>query len=335
MKQRESSPRIVSVCVTGNHAKRAGQNAKRLIVMRTAASAISEAIDFDRLDAVVFPAGFFRLRRSLGHLPGPDRMRRLDASKIGRAAREACVLLEPRSPGVKLVVGVDSWAKVQWEVGDQFAVASDAAGTIGLARKIFPSIGDTVDAPRPTVPRLADYGAPERFIDLPSGHRAVLCACYDLLGLADHSPGSKRFNALQLLAIDQELRELGDDGFEDWREEALNTWETCLEMEAPRVALVAIHGFKRPGRECYWQRHGIAAASARLRGLVVGAAHFKSHLPEARRATLAAFKVRRKHLYEGIERKAHILTPEASLSLSCVGFDVLIRLFEGGPLRLR
>jgi len=99
------------------------------------------------------------------------------------------------------------------------------------------------------------------------------------------------------------------------------------------MALACIHNFDAPGRDSYWQRHGIAYASAALGGgLALGAAHFNYTLPAAGSSTLAAFKVRRSHLSAGAHRPAHRHEALASVFIEGDGRDkprALIRLFEG------
>src|SRR3546814_13817575 len=102
----------------------------------------------------------------------------------------------------------------------------------------------------------------------------MLAACYGLFGLTEDwpKPGARSRN----------IRALWDDGryFDGHearriRQQAVSAWRNLLAAQKPRLALCAIHGFKRPGLDGFWQRHGIAAASAALKGgIVLGAAPF-------------------------------------------------------------
>jgi hypothetical protein len=106
-----------------------------------------------------------------------------------------------------------------------------------------------------------------------------------------------------------------------------------LKESRPDMALACIHDFDAPGRDSYWQRHGIAYASAALGGsLALGAAHFRYALPAAGSSTLAALGVRRSHLSAGAHRQAHRHEPLASVLIESDGRDkpkAHIRLFEG------
>jgi hypothetical protein len=76
-----------------------------------------------------------------------------------------------------------------------------------------------------------------------------------------------------------------------------------LDQKRPSIAIAVIHRFKRPGLDGYWQRHGIATASAVLGGFAVGAAHF-GRLPESHEAPLAASHVPARHIAAGNHRRA-------------------------------
>jgi hypothetical protein len=83
----------------------------------------------------------------------------------------------------------------------------------------------------------------------------------------------------------------GHEGFRASRDSSFAAWADLVAARAPDVLLATIHAFERPGLDDYWQRHGIAHASAAHGGaLAVGAAHFLKSLPEYG-STLAAYGV--------------------------------------------
>jgi hypothetical protein len=101
------------------------------------------------------------------------------------------------------------------------------------------------------------------------------------------------------------------------RQELITAWRHLLRDQQVDVALAAIHRFEAPGLDGYWQRYGIASASAALhRGLAVGAAHFRRALPAIEASTLAAAGVEPEHLKQGLRRRAHRLLPVAAFALS-------------------
>jgi hypothetical protein len=116
------------------------------------------------------------------------------------------------------------------------------------------------------------------------------------------------------------------------RRELLGEWRRLIVGNKVDVALAAIHEFEAPGRDSYWQRHGIAFASAALGGgLALGAAHFRNALPEAEASTLAAFGVGRRHLTLGAHRTACQHHPIASFIMEGDGREkpaAIARLFE-------
>lgn len=93
---------------------------------------------------------------------------------------------------------------------------------------------------------------------------------------------------------------------------------------------MSIHGFEQPGRDGYWQRHGIARASAAHGGdLVVGAAHFRKGLPAPDMSTLAAYGVPRSQIADGASRRANKLVPAHSAILETPGgLRGLLRVFR-------
>jgi hypothetical protein len=95
------------------------------------------------------------------------------------------------------------------------------------------------------------------------------------------------------------------------------------------VGLGAIHNFRKPGRDNFWQRYGIQACSAALgSGLAVGAAHFLERLPGISKSTLAAANFPETYLSDKPfnERKVNEFLPKDGFYAASE--TVLIRLFE-------
>jgi hypothetical protein len=168
-------------------------------------------------------------------------------------------------------------------------------------------------------------------VTLPSGAKAILSACYDLFGLTE-TPGeaSSRYHAIRALRSGQKILRMGDQGFKQLRRQCLADWTNLLAREKPDLAIATIHGFERPGLDGFWQRHGIASASAAMQGrFVVGAAHFEDWLPASGQSTLASMGVPRRHLTAGTARKAHRLAPKDTVLIEKNGEPLaLVRLFE-------
>jgi len=114
-------------------------------------------------------------------------------------------------------------------------------------------------------------------------------------------------------------------------------WRQLLAAQSPDVALTAVHRFQQPGRDIFWQRHGLATASAALGGgLAVGAAFFTDRLPDGRdrwSSPLAACGVPREHLSQGLHRPARRFEPIAALTINRRQKGkllALVRLFDAG-----
>jgi hypothetical protein len=184
-------------------------------------------------------------------------------------------------------------------------------------------------------PSVDDYSSPERFISLSNGSVALLNSCYDLFGAADvGSEASTRRHAIQRLIHAGGQIKAGDAAFRDIRQDCLADFATLVDERQPDVLVAAIHHFEMPGRDGYWQRHGIARASARFKGaLVIGAAHFEETLP-GQGSTLAACGVPRRHLTAGVSRLAHSLAPINSLAFrTSNGIRAVLRLFDASSSR--
>jgi len=312
----------------------ARQNQNRAELVAAVVRRIRGQPSWDPIDAVLFPAGFFRLCGWFGPLPADDRLDLANASAELDVCTVAARKLGRRSPGCLIVAGVDTGnSPLRWR-GDQMIAAFDATGMIRLARKIFPVDGDTNSHTKP--PYLlfrADTNADDRTVRLPNGELAILSACYDAFVFSELAigPTGKR-RAMRYVGL--------DDGSYRWIEPdeadgllAMLDMGIC-ELE-PTVSLVAIHGFERPGGEVYWQRHGLATSSAALGGaLSVGAAHFREKLPHStEQSPLAAFRVPERQLWMSHHRKGHTFAPLDGFEVALPwdkSVRALVRLFQAG-----
>lgn len=153
-------------------------------------------------------------------------------------------------------------------------VAFAPYGVIGIGQKVWPAEGDTNwDGRPPVVCYPADFSSPHRVVTLANGSRALLCACYDVFGVAEALIGpTARMRYIRYVAADQRYDGAGA-GFVAVRRRLVAEWGQLLADQRIDVALAAVHRFQQPGRDIFWQRHGLATASAALGGgLTVGAA---------------------------------------------------------------
>lgn len=321
------SARLVSVCLLGKKAIRIRQNRLRAEFALAVIQAMKANV-WPPIDAIVFPGGYLRAKGFIGHQTHQDRCRALSHEGFWSGLKDVSKALERYSKGAVLAVGCDSAAPNDTEIGDQCCLALKAGKLVGLARKIFPAPLDTVGDYLPIVPALADYSSRHRFVGLPNGGQAMLAACYDLFGLTEDRPApGARSRHVRAIWTEGQYH----DGYQarQLRQQAIAAWRALLAAQRPRLALCAIHGFKRPGLDGFWQRHGIAAASAALKGgLVLGAAHFEKSLPKAEASTLAAIRVPAWHIEAGLNRQARRLTPVDAFEIHHAGLSALVRLYE-------
>ena len=243
-------------------------------------------VDWHPVDAIVFPGGFFRSPVYVGNRSHSERAAALEATDFGQAVMAAAYRLDAAHPGALIVVGIDSVPYSSDDHGDQMCVAFSPYGVIGIGRKVWPADGDTNwDGRPPVVCYPADFGSPHRIVTLANGSRALLCACYDVFGVAEAIVGpTARIRYIRYLAPDQRYDGAGA-GFVAVRRRLVAEWGQLLADQRVDVALTAVHRFQQPGRDIFWQRHGLATASAALGGgLAVGAAFFTDRLPDGRRS---------------------------------------------------
>lgn len=168
-----------------------------------------------------------------------------------------------QSPGALIVGGVGGPNYPDGAGGDQLCVAWTADGVAGIGRKVFPVAAETDQF----VCFEDDYRAKERLVHLPSGRSAILCACYDMFGVAER-PGRRGVQAKTIRRISShgdEVDQSSGASFRELREKCLAEWDALLTVNQVSVGLGAIHGFKQ-NSTAYWQKHGVATCSASLGG---------------------------------------------------------------------
>lgn len=312
----------------GNTATSLKDNGNRVSIVEKLTSVLRANPAWHPIDAIVLPGGFFWLSKAMGATDFRKRRTLMAGETFSSAIVTALKQLQELSPNIRLVAGVMAKPRNKTERIEQACVAFDRNGLIGIARKIFPTRNESRGR-RYMSPFVDDYRSTKRFIDLPNGSVALLNSCYDMFGTADIGgfSGGRRA-AIRALRFPHGRLLLGDDGFKASRDEGLATWAALVAAQTPDVLLATIHAFERPGLDGYWQRHGIARASAAHRGaLTIGAAHFLDSLP-SEGSTLAAYGVPKRELSAGVSRRAHSLATVHSAIVSAQGTDAILRVFE-------
>jgi hypothetical protein len=328
----------VTVCVLGRKPKRPKYNGRSIRLLERVVDAVISRVDWHPVDAIVFPGGFFRSPVYVGNQSRSERAAALEATDFGQAVTTAAYRLDAAHSSALIVVGIDSVPFSSDDHGDQMCVAFSPYGVIGIGRKVWPADGDTNWEGRPPVVCYpADFGSPHRVVTLANGSRALLCACYDVFGVTEAIVGpTARVRYIRYLAPDQRYDSAGA-GFVEVRRRLVAEWGQLLTDQRVDVALTAVHRFQQPGRDIFWQRHGLATASAALGGgLAVGAAFFTDQLPNGRAhwsSPLAACGVPREHLSQGLHRPARRFEPIAALRINGrrkAKPRALVRLFDAG-----
>lgn len=325
---------VASLCLHGVPARSMKDNTDRLALLPELVRLLQDHPEWHSLDAIVLPGGTFRLSRALGATDFERRKAILLKEQITAPIREALDQLDMLSPGLTLTAGVLATPRDISERTEQSCLAFRLGGLVGAARKIFPTRQESRGR-RFVSPFVDDFSTRSRVIALSRGSMALLNACYELFGVADLSGNTMaRRHAIRRLLTKRGMLTIGSVGFRAQRDDCLTAIGDVVSSTDLRALLVSIHGFEQSGRDGYWQRHGIARASAACGGaLVVGAAHFRKGLPEPEASTLAAYAVPRSHIADGASRRAHSLSPAHSAILETPGgLRGLVRVFRV-PLR--
>lgn len=325
-RKRKLAPRIVSVCIEGKPARKRKHNKRRSRALMAIVRSIL-AKDWGRIDAVLLPGGYFHLEKRISKLDYPARVASLQRERTFPEMKKASQSLSRRHPGAVLVLGMDSKPRGNGRPWDQVCIALRAGRIVAVASKIFPTKGDSRKDGSIIVPNADDYGSDRRFVDLPSGHHALLCACYDTFGVAEAITGpGRRANLIRWLYTKAHGRHRVRD--RDTVVKCLAAWKDSVRRNRPSVVLSAIHAFAAPASDGYWQRHGISAASAALEGaLSVGAAHF-GRLPQGPiQSILADRSAPADYLRKGTNRSLRTRHASASVEVNSMIGRLAIRVF--------
>ena len=311
--------RIVSVNVAGAEATDVEMNITRADLMEQVVNGIRDQKDWPAVDAVLFPGGTFFSPQFVGDMPYAERKRVLQAQPFAKTAMKMARKLSKKGHRALVIAGVDSIAPNGGR--EQLCVAFSPNGVAGIGRKVFPTNEDSNGkSVPPMICYEEDYNSPHRTVQLANGSNALLCACYDMFGISE-TPEGQRGKVQYIRYLNgKDPVEFGRD-FADFRKDLVGRWSQVIDNGKVDLALTAIHHFERPGRDCFYQRHGIASASARLGGgLAIGAANFSAALPRQRKdgsyqSPLAAFNVAAEHLNKASHRQAETHDPQAEFSV--------------------
>lgn len=316
---------IVTVAVLGHSSRPRPVARRRGPLLLRIATAVAARNDWSSVDAVVLPGGFFRLRKAIGSFGEEERRSAVLATKAATLSAKASCILSARHSRALLVVGMDSDPVSRKVGGDHLVTAWQDGGLVSVARKTFPTHGDTHGRLPPYPVFDLDFTSPARMAPLRTGHQVLLLGCYDAFGA--RSIVHPRHADLMAMRLARDRTGEFHTPSIQLRRYFLARWRALILAHPPDLAFCAIHGFVRPGLDGYWQRHGIAGASAALGGIpVLAAAHFNKALPRAiDRSVLAATGIPLRHLDLGLHRRMHAHNPND-------GFCLLDG--DGGPLAL-
>lgn len=308
--RRAFTTRIVSVAIRGSDKFPPPKTRARLDLLRLIVAALFNRDDWHAIEAIVLPGGYFRLKRVISLSSIRKRFARFAKNQLAAALLDIAGQLNQRWPGVAVVIGIDSDALDKRIGGDQLVAVWQGGALVALTRKAFPVDGDT-DGKEPVYfVHADDADDPGRLITLSNGAKALVLSCYDAFAVRClHGRRHVDLAAIRTIAFGKGPPRAATS---DEKRDHLRRWLAFLDAHPPDLGLIAIHRFRQAGQDGYWQRHGIAGASAALQGApVIGAAHFRRGLPSRLSASpLAAIGVPLSHLDAGAKRRAHRLAPQ-------------------------
>lgn len=300
--------RIVSVCILGQPIKDTRANAERQELLQKAICEIGNR-GWSNLDAIVLPGGFFYLDQYFGPLSYTERVAALENTSFHNICTDSCHCLSQNSPGMVIAIGVDTVEPGNpagfW--GDQLCIAWNEKGIVGIGRKVFPvspprnqDYKEENDESVHYICYAEDYRDRNRIVSLANGANTVICACYDIFGCAENPEEfilTERTRNIKYINDGTRLHQFNTpphpgsniEYFKVLRRDCVNGFHRLLKTNRVAIALGAIH--KDPSAR-YWQIHGIQACSAGIDGgLVVGAAHFSTGLPQSDEHILSACNI--------------------------------------------
>lgn len=276
-----------SLCVLGTPSKTKNDTSAKLDLTLACLTQLDKDTPF-----LVLPAGMFFHDKTLAPLLLEERLDALNALEWSKTLAKNC-------GNTAIIAGVD--IDSEDEATGQYSITIDKSGVRAVSRKIFPTKGEVATGAFIQAP---DFNDVSRFINAGQSN-AIMHTCYDIFGSVDILSGKSSPNRLSHVPSPSVKNTNKKKCYEAYAD-ILRPWAS--DTAHPFVS-VNIHHFAKPGRDIFYQRHGIASASAAFNGaLVIGAAHFEETLPNvASQSTLAAYGVPYSHLSAHFHRQAHSL----------------------------
>jgi len=280
-----------SLCLQGHPSTSSAQNQQRAALLDMSCKLHDESSD-NSISTFVLPGGTFWGNGALFEMPPNERR------QVVQRSDWAQTVMNTIPHDMAVVTGLDITAPQEGEPHAQYSVYLTKKGVQAVSRKIFPTKGEIKQG---AFVLSTDYADTSRIVRTSVTKNSVIMhTCYDLFGSVDVLSGKTKPTRLSHTAAP-------DDRSKMQCYQAFQGMLTGYDMTCDDLVTVNIHDFKQPGRDIFYQRHGIASASAAFDGaLVIGAAHFTSTLPASRsQSPLSAVGVAKDHLTARFHRQAH------------------------------
>jgi hypothetical protein len=295
---------IATLCLLGKPAKSREDNDIRLEILEHALNVAKTS-----LHTIVLPGGMFFHDEALAPLPPSARIDVLNACPEMQALSQIV--------GNNLIVsGLDIYCHD--EVHGQYSFALSKDGVKAVSRKVFPT---KKEVQRGLAIQAQDFSDSSRITEN-QDCRVIMHSCYDIFGSVDALTGKEAPSRLSHVPAPAHAS----------KSACYNDYKKVAQIAAKGAPIVTvnIHEFAKPGRDIFYQRHGLATASAAFNGApVFAAAHFEETLPQsAAQSPLAANGVPTSHIKARFHRQAHALTAKEAIPVKTASMRGIIRIFE-------
>lgn len=249
------------------------------------------------LTALILPGGMFAIDAPLRNKNTAERLAAIDATAWAQQ------IMPQVPPHISLFAGID--VQNPKEPVGHYSCHLDAQGVRAVSRKLFFPKAELAQGAFSCPKDFSDFS---RITTLSNGTSVLMNSCYDIFGSADamtsEKAAFKRLNKQKHIAAPH-------------KKQLCKQYHKMLRSRFHKKAQLVIsniHHFSAPGRDIFFQRHGIATASAAFKGATaIGAAHFSSVLPEHEtQSPLCASNVATSHLTARYHRQAHACLPVMS-----------------------
>jgi hypothetical protein len=297
---------VSTLCVLGTPAQTHSENVERVALAHEAIKT-----NDNKSHTYVLPGGMFFHDQALAPLSPAQRIKAVNDLPFVHELSAVC-------GNAMIISGLDISAPDECHA--QYSIAIDKDGVKAVSRKAFPTKGEIKQG---AFVQRKDFSDAARHVSQPLSHSVIMHTCYDIFGSVDALIGKTA--PTRLSHVPHPKGSTKKECYQDYCSTL-----TDIKANAAPIVTVNIHDFTKPGRDIFYQRHGIATASAAFDGAAVfAAAHFEEELPSSEiQSPLAAINVPSSHITARFHRQAHALKAKEAHSIRAASQRGILRTFS-------